>query len=440
VANSIKPVGRVNFVLRTLLFTAMAFGIEFLGNEMLRLRLLPGRVYSVQWVLVFGLVGLFLFAVIDGRLIDAGKSSWYRYPAYAIWLLSTSLPIVWPPSSWICFASFVLLLVAGGSISRRSTIVSDHASLVTDRGPGWVPPDRSPHFPAELLVSPLGFLRGLLTLACFWLPLIWLDEGSGGSDVRVWIARFGYALLSVVWLFMALGRLGDAGRLPRARYAYLVIGLLLPVGLLDAYWHGGAQLRDAFPFLKEAASALTQSLSSINGYWRLAVFLLIQTPLALFPSGSRLPEPIIESRNAEGTAKDAVPVAPTNELALSGPLKYLFILVAIASTGAPLVYIDGASGGGVGSWIARIGYLILALIWLTFANGRLEDAGWAHSQYPAQFDLVVSVASLMPLAFRWVNGYGALAIFVLVQTPTVFLKSKPKPKEPSLESEQAAQI
>ena len=62
---------------------------------------------------------------------------------------------------------------------------------------------------------------------------------------------------------------------------------------------------------------------------------------------------------------------------------------------------------------------------------------WATRQY----FLVVSVASLMPLAVHWVNGYGALAIFVLIQTPIALLLSKPRPDDPLLEGdEQVAQV
>jgi hypothetical protein len=96
---------------------------------------------------------------------------------------------------------------------------------------------------------------------------------------------------------------------------------------------------------------------------------------------------------------------------------------------------ESGSGDEIVVWFARIGYFILGVVWMVNANGRLENAGWAHSWYPSQYFLVVSVASLMPLAVHWVNGYEALAIFALIQTPTVWLRSKPKPEEPLLETD-----
>jgi hypothetical protein len=117
-------------------------------------------------------------------------------------------------------------------------------------------------------------------------------------------------------------------------------------------------------------------------------------------------------------------------LALCEPFEFLRILSVIAFIWIPLIYMDSTSGDGIGSWIARIGYSILVFFWMTFAHGRFEDAGMAHSGYVPQYFLIVSVASMMPFAVHWVNGYGALVIFVLIQIPTVFMRSKPKPEEP----------
>jgi hypothetical protein len=116
-------------------------------------------------------------------------------------------------------------------------------------------------------------------------------------------------------------------------------------------------------------------------------------------------------------------------LALCEPFEFLRILSVIAFIWIPLIYMDSTSVGGIGSWIARIGYSILVFFWMTFAHGRFEDAGMAHSGYVPQYFLIVSVASMMPFAVHWVNGYGALVIFILIQIPTVFMRSKSKLEE-----------
>jgi uncharacterized membrane protein YhaH (DUF805 family) len=291
---------------------------------------------------------------------------------------------------------------------------------------------------AQWLVSPVGYLRSLLTFACIWLPLIYLEDASG-QGFGVWIARLGYSILSIVWFFKVLGRLDDAGRLPRARYGFLITCLVCLTGILRSLEHAGRSPQwYGFPFSSAASivSMLTAWLRHINGYEQLALFLLIQMPLALLTSKPKSPKLLAEINRQKESRNKSMPVVKTNELALSGPFEYLRILLVIACLWIPLIYMDNAFGGSVGSWIARLGYLILGFFWLAFANGRLEDAGWAHSWYPSQYGLVVSVASLMPLAVHWVNGYGALAIFVLIQIPTVFLRSKPRPEEPSPETEE----
>jgi hypothetical protein len=179
------------------------------------------------------------------------------------------------------------------------------------------------------------------------------------------------------------------------------------------------------------AAILSQRLIHFNGYEKIGLFLVIQVPLAFLPSRPIPTTSVSENDGAERTARQPIKAVKTNELALCGPFEYLRILLVIAGVCVPLIYMDYASNSGVGSWVARTGYVILSFFWLTFAHGRLKDAGWAHNAYPAQYFLIVSVASLMPLAAHWVSGYGALAIFVILQIPTAFLESVPLLEEES---------
>jgi hypothetical protein len=429
----------MDFMLRTLLVTAMAFALEFLGDELLHLTLLSRLAYAFQQVAVFGTVGLLLLAVIDGRLLDARVAGWYRYPAYSIWLLGTSLPVIWPPAWPIGLALFFLLLLAGGALPAKPAPFGHSLASTALEALDEVPAPVKRRQP-RLLVSQVGFLRGLLTVACIWLPLIRLEEVSA-HGTGAWIARMGYFLLGVACFVRVLGRLEDAGRLPRPRYGFLLIGLVLLARVLR---RSGpiANPTDRYAFLFSAAASVASMLhpwlSLITGYEALALFVLIQIPLALLPSKPGLAS---SERPREEGSKKRAPAAKTNELALCGPLEYLRIITVIACLWVPLIYMDHAFAGSVGSWIARFGYFVLGLFWLTFANGRLDDAGWGHSWYPPQFALVVCVASLLPFAVHWINAYEVLVIFVLIQTPTVMLRSKPKPEEPLLESgEQVAQV
>jgi hypothetical protein len=427
VSRPTKRVGRINFILRTLVVTGMAFALEFLGDELLHL-LLSRSAYALQRVAVFGLIGLFLMAVIDGRLLDAGLPGWCRYPAYFVWLVATSLPAIWSPAWPIGLVLFVLLLIAGAAFpGKQAQFNPAMVSPVAEIRDEMSEPVKRRH--SRWFADPVGFLRSLLTLACLWLPLIWLEDISSG-DPRVWIARFGYLILSFVWFYKVVGRLYDAGRSPRKIFGYLFIGLLLLIKMLLRLRRRGSST-GRYALLISAVASISSTLHAwlrlINGYELLAVFMLAQIPLAFMPSKPRQPEPVSENDDAEeGSHKPA----PTNVLALSGPFEYLRIISVIACLFVPLIYMDHAFAGTAGSWIARLGYLVLGFFWLAFANGRLEDAGWAQSDYPAQFGLIVSVASLMPIAVHWVNAYGALVIFVLIQAPTAFLRSKPIPYDP----------
>lgn len=428
-AASTKRVSRLNYALRTLLVTTMALAIEFLGDDLLHLDLLPYCLYALQAIIVFALFGRVLMPTIEGRLLDMGAPKQYKLPVCAVWLASISIIAIWPNGRAIGLILFALLLIGGCSVPSgksalapiaEAPVFSAHDDEAQASGTMGMP-----RFPSRLLVNRHGFLRILVTIACLWLPLIWLGSISGDS-AAVWFARFGYAVLSVVWLLKALGRLADAGRLPRARYGYLAIGFVFLISTLP---RTGFFVWDEHPSLL----ILTRWFSFLNGYEVLALFLLLQIPLALLPTKARCLE--VASGTAEIHSKESSRETEANQLSLRGPTEYLRILLVISAAWIPFIYMDRASGGGVGTWIARGGYIVLGIFWLIFANGRLADAGWDHSSYPSQYFLVVSVSSLMPLALHLVNAYGALVIFVLIQTPILFLKSKPPCEAPASSKE-----
>ena len=400
-----KPAGRLGFVLRILPVTALGFAFEFLLRSA-PLSDLSARFHYLSVLLqatVFCLVGGYSANAINRRLLDSGLPRWQRYPAYAIWLLSTSLPFIWAREWPIALALFLLLLITGGVVpSKQVPIPLD--KIPEDDGKARAS-QRS--IPARLLISPVGFLRSLLTFACISLPLLWL-ESAFGRGIGPLIAHLGYGILYLVWVFKVLGRFADSGRSS------------------NWFW---------FPFCITVtiASAVPAWFKLINHYETLAVFLLIQIPLVFLPSKPRPKEP---AHPASAGEKYRERVARRQKGAMPlvvEPFAFLRRLLVIACLCALLILMS-ASGGPTLVWIARCGYFILPFTWIMNATGRLQDAGLAHSWYPSQYCLAVSVASLMPLAVRWVNAYEALAIFAIVQIPTVFLKSKPKPEEPLPES------
>lgn len=433
-ARSTKSSGRLDFALRILVFSALAFALEYLfrADVVLPATILSRYLHVFERVIAFGLVGICLLRAFDGRLLDAGLSRWYRYLAFAIWLLSTSLPIIWPRTWPIGLALFAFLLFTGGLIPSKTVIVESDAlgRIAVDDEKASVQKDVFPPLPR---VGPVGFLRSLLTLACLWLPMILLDDVSG-RGTGMWVARLSYFILSVVWSIMVFGRLEDAGRSPHMGRGYFIIGGVLLIEMLHRLV-GARRSPQSYGFLISAAvhiaSTLPPWLELINGYEKLALFLLIQVPLALLPSKPRHDETATSQKVENKYSKKLAERRKTAKPFLVCPFSFLRRLLVIAFLWAPLVYMDSVSNGGIGTWIARLGYFILVYAWLMNASGRFEDAGWAFNWDGAQCCLVVSVASLMPLAVHWVNGYGALAIFVIVQIPTAFLKSVPLPEEES---------
>ena len=395
-----KPDGRLDFVLRFLSVTALGFAFEFLLRSA-ALSDLSARFHYLSVLLqatVFCLVGAYSANTIDRRLLDSGLPRWQRYPAYAVWLFSTSLPFIWAREWPIALSLFLLLLITGG------VVPSKHVPIPLDRIPEDDGKARASQrlIPARLLIGPIGFLRSLLTFACISLPLIWL-EGAFGRGIGSLIAHLGYGIVYFVWVFKVFGRFADSGRSS------------------NWFW---------FPFCiaVTSVSALLFWFKLLNRYETLAVFLLIQIPLAFLPSIVKLDEPVRPASAGEKYRERAARRRKEAKPLVVGPLAFFLRLFVIVCLSALLVLMS-VSGGPILVWIARFGYFILAFAWIMNATGRLEDAGWAHSWYPSQYCLAVSVASFMPLVVRLINGYEALAIFVLVQIPTAFLRSKTLPGE-----------
>lgn len=409
-ANSRKTVGRLDFVLRVLLLTAAMVAFDrLLPNERLaRLTFLPDYLRRFALSIGMGLIVSPLADTIAGRLADARLPRWYSLPIFFVLIFST-IPFSIQSRYWpIGFMVFALVLILGGSIPSRPA-----PPEIASGSNGMEEKSRTPStgFSAQLLVSPVGFLRSLLTFICIWLPLIWLDK-TFIDGLGALVAHIAYFLVGFVWFFKVLGRFEDAA-LSSDRFGMPYFFCALIVSMLPL-WFG-----------------------LINGYESLALFVAIQVPLAFLQSKPRPESPVppprelsdfrkrlkLRRENRKLTRKAAKPF-------FVGPDAFLRRLLVIACLWALLISVDNASDNWVGAWFARGGYLILSFVWLMSAEGRFKDAGWARDWYGSQFVLVVTVASMMPRAVHWVNGYGALAIFVLIQIPTVLLPSKPRPEEP----------
>lgn len=424
-----KRVGRLEFLLRVLLITALGrILVLLLHRDMtLHLRLLPRYLYACEGVVVFGFVGIYLLKVIDGRLLDTGLSRHYRYPFFAVWLISTSIPFIWVQTWLIGLALFAFLLFAGGSIPGNSLLLKVvPAEMIAEHGEKVSAPEN--RYPSRKGRS-VGFLRTLLTIGCLGFPMILLNYASG-HGTGVWTARLGLFILGIVWLTKISDRLEDAGCLPHIGRGFFVVASAFLIEMLRRIEIAGQSSQSyglTSAYGRYFVSMLPSWLQFVNGYEIFALFLLIQIPLAFLPIKPRATSSQdSERRNTKITVWRGKKVKPL----LVGPFAFLRRILVIALLCIPLIYLDGSSNGKTGTWIARLGYFILAYAWLMNADGRFEDAGWGFNWEGMQYCLVISVVSLMPLAVHWINGYEALGLFVLIQIPTVFLKSKPRPDEP----------
>lgn len=252
--------------------------------------------------------------------------------------------------------------------------------------------------PPGLYTGPIGFLRTLLTFGCLGLPLIWMKTLHRGH----WpvVGDLGLGVLFLIWLLKVLGRFADGGHTS------------------NWYW---------FPFCVSAwaCASLPLRYKIINPYEALAIFLLVQTPLALLKTKPGQERPVRKQRWGEASRERLLRRKPNAEKSLMiRPRTFLCGLLLIALFWILLIYAQAVLGRGSGRWIEWCGYCILGFVWFMVVSGRILDAGWGTEWRSQQFILVVAVASLMPLAVHWVSGYGALAIFVLVQLPIAFQRTR----------------
>jgi hypothetical protein len=225
-------------------------------------------------------------------------------------------------------------------------------------------------------------------------------KSSHTRGIVALIADLGLGALYLVWTIKAVGRFAGSGRSG------------------DRYW---------FPYClgSTMAAALPLWYKLANLYEAVAIFLILQVPLALLKGNTEVKRSAPVRRWGDAYRQRVLQRNPdAEESTVVGPLPFLWGLLLIAALGALLIHIRLLARGGAGQWFVSTGYFVLACAWVVILTGRFKDAGWNLEWRTSQFCLVVSVTSLMPLAFRWVDGYGSLAIFVLIQIPILFLRTR----------------
>lgn len=106
-----------------------------------------------------------------------------------------------------------------------------------------------------------------------------------------------------------------------------------------------------------------------------------------------------------------------------GRFMFLLWVVVVAALWGSLSHFRPRSDGGFASFIAVAGVATLAMLWMQAVEGRLLDAGlplWCRWPYV----LILSFGCILLHSFKVLDGPQALALFILVQVPTVFIKSR----------------
>lgn len=243
----------------------------------------------------------------------------------------------------------------------------------------------------------MGRIRFLLSLA--------LIAVLGGGVLRLWrphagnpratmLLEYCLVLLGVFWIRSLERRLRDAG-LPRW-----------------CFW--------PYFLIVFTACFAAHALRFANSPRTLALFFLLQLPAILFqsaPAPAGLLPPGAQAA-ASHKNKPARPVAPL------GAVEFAIYLLLIAGLWHVLHLLRGDVGGMDHSRALKLALDaasgLLLLPWFFSVRGRLKSLG--RARWTMVFCAAVLVVCLLPLAFRLLSFPLAIALFVALQIPAIFLR------------------
>jgi hypothetical protein len=421
----IAPVGRFTFLLRVLLVAVCGVAFYQLGmgaNSELAAQGL-GLV-----CLIFGLVWLF---DIDGRLMDAGLPHTYSTYYGSIVALVSFLPFAFKlltiPQALALFVFLQVPTVFIQSKPGNAAILAWKAGHEeTMRKRRLRRSKRARRVSHDQRVS---FTVSVFLIAVF-LGILNTLRAKTNSEIEALVLGLFSLFLGFVWFILLKMRLDESGL---------------------SHWH-----KNTFLFVL-AACFLPYAYRLIDFRQALALFVVLQIPLLFirnkqapteFATDSVNPEPVPDPVSPEATFNEASPEVTMGGAMLAdeetpcpvqdedrpnrkqiGPWGFLYGLSMIACFWLVLIRLDDVSGYGLGVWVARMGYAVLSFFWFGLAGSRFKDAGLFDGRFGLYW-IAVSGVSLLPLMLGFTNGYESLAIFVLIQIPMAFLRSKPAPEEP----------
>ncbi len=243
-------------------------------------------------------------------------------------------------------------------------------------------------------IGRLTFLLNLAVVAILCLGAQLLLQSHPDSDRLETAVKFGMIFPGAFWVWSVLRRLKDAG---------LARWLFIPYGVAVFGACAGVHLRRILDWQET-----------------LAFFFILQIPTVLFPSKTG-----IGGSPRQGDTQASSPSQPYPEY--NEPVGRFQFVLRVALIGAlftALLQMAREAGPGVAAWEMRAGIVLFAFVWILSVEGRVMDAGlpqWVSIPYC----LILPAISALPHFLKIFNLHVALGLFVILQVPTIFFKSRP---------------
>ena len=239
----------------------------------------------------------------------------------------------------------------------------------------------------------IGRLTFLLSSACvagLSAGALLLQQSHPDSNRVAAAVKISLVLLGVFWVRSLERRLADAG-LPR--WCFWPYFLAVSVACAGVHARGILGVPET-----------------------LAFFVLVQIPTVLFPSK---PGWLHQGAIQAGSRGESYP----DYKRPVGRFQFLLRVLLIATLFAALSQLARGAGAGEAMWEMRIGIVLFAFVWIYSVEGRVLDAGlpgWLSIPYC----LILPGVCVLPHALKIIDLRAVLALFVVLQIPTIFFRSR----------------
>lgn len=236
----------------------------------------------------------------------------------------------------------------------------------------------------------LGFLLSSVFVAVLCGVALHLLSAHAGSHRAMMAAGYGFVILGVFWLRSLESRLMDTGA---PRWCFWPYFLIVFTGCLAV-----------------------QGLKITNSLETLALFLVLQLPLAFWPGKPAQTGILSESAN--------LPASRPSRVTPLGAFEFAVYLLLIAGLWYVLHLLRGDVSGMAMARNLRhaldAGSGLLCVLWIFSVRGRLKALGW--TRWTLTFCSIVLIPCLLLFALREISFQHALVLFVALQIPVVLIR------------------